>query len=219
MDILLQLFRDPSSFPIWGIAGSLLVVSGCVVPSLKYKGRHGQRYSPLNHFISELGERNVSAFSGVFNVSLVFAGLFFVLFMNQFGFYLNTVPARIASITGVFSALSCTMVGVFPMDTMKKHDDAAMCFFYGGLATILLFGISSMTDPQRRLSLTFIFFAVAVALAFAAFLLLPVLMPRPDKKLDFFGADRPKIWPLPMVEWLAMLGVVGWIAAVSLYFL
>lgn len=219
MEQFLQLFTDPASFPIWGIAGSILVLSGCIIPSLRYKGRQGQRFSPLNHFISELGERNVSGYARVFNLSLVVAGLLFVMYMIQFGFFLGTTPALTAAGIGVFSALSCIMVGVFPMDTKKKHDDAAMCFFYGGLATILLFGLSSLLDVQHRLPMVFILFAVLVALAFAAFILLPALTPKSGVKLDRFGIDRPRIWPLPLVEWLAMVGVVGWIAAVSLYFI
>jgi hypothetical membrane protein len=219
MDKFLQLFTDPVSFPIWGIAGTILVIAGCIIPSLKYKGRQKQRFSPLNHFISELGERKVSAYARVFNLSLVAAGLLFVMYMIQFGFFLGTVPAVTAAATGVFSALACSMVGVFPMDTRRKHDDAAMCFFNGGLVTILLFGLSSLLDDQRRLPLIFILFAVLVALAFAAFILLPASIPKSDKKLDLFGTDRPKVWPRTIVEWLAMLGVVGWIAAVSLYFI
>ena len=219
MDVLLRLFSDNASFPKWGIAGSILILAGCIIPSLGYKGRQGQRYSPLNHFISELGERNVSVYARVFNLSLVAAGMLFVMYMVQFGSFLGATPALTAAAIGVFSALSCIMVGVFPMDTKKKHDDAAMCFFYGGLATILLFGLSSLLDVRRRLPLVFILFAVLVALAFAAFILLPLLTPKSDVKLDRLGADRPGIWPLPLVEWLAMVGVVGWIAAVSIYFI
>jgi hypothetical protein len=219
MDKFLQLFTDPVSFPVWGIAGTILVIAGCIIPSLKYKGRQSQRFSPLNHFISELGERNVSEYARVFNLSLVAAGLLFVMYMIQFGFFLGTIPAVTAAAAGVFSSLACCMVGAFPMDTMKKHDDAAKCFFYGGLVTILLFGLSSLLDPRHRLPLIFILFAVIVALAFAAFILLPALIPKSEVRKDFFGADRPGIWPLPIVEWLAMVGVIGWIAAVSLYFI
>ncbi len=219
MDIFLQLFTDPASFPVWGISGTILLLAGCIIPSLGYKGRLGQRFSPLNHFISELGERNVSTYARVFNLSLVAAGLVFAMYMIQFGFFLGTVPALAAAAVGVFTALSCIMVGVFPMDTMKKHDDAAMCFFYGGLATILLFGLTSLLDARHRLPMVFILFAVLVALAFMAFILIPVLRPKTSVKLDLFGADRPGIWAMPLVEWLAMIGVVGWIAAVSLYFI
>jgi hypothetical membrane protein len=77
MDKFLQLFTDPASFPAWGIAGTIL--AGCIIPSLRYKGRQGQRFSPLNHFISELGERNVSTYARVFNLSLVAAGIFLCL--------------------------------------------------------------------------------------------------------------------------------------------
>jgi hypothetical membrane protein len=219
MDRIFRLFTDSAAFPLWGLAGSMLVLAGCVIPALRYKGKLGQRYSLLNHFISELGERPVSTFAGVFNAALVAAGLCYVLFMVQFGAFLGTLPAGIAGTAGVFSALACCMVGVFPMDTLKKHDDAAKCFFYGGLATILLFGLASLLDSGRRLPLVFVLFAVAVALAFAAFLLIPVLTPRREGKYDYFGADRPRVWLMPVFEWLAMLGVVGWVAAVSMYFI
>ncbi len=53
-------FSDPLTFKIAGMAGVLTVLLGSLVAVFFYRGKDGERYSPLNHFISELGEEGVS---------------------------------------------------------------------------------------------------------------------------------------------------------------
>ena len=52
-----------------------------VVTALAYTGSKGQPYSPLNHWVSELGEVGVSELASVFNVGLIIGGLCFAVFM------------------------------------------------------------------------------------------------------------------------------------------
>ncbi len=68
-------FSDPLTFKIAGLAGVLAVLLGSLVAGIFYRGKDGERYSPLNHFISELGEEGVSAKAGWFNLSLIVSGL------------------------------------------------------------------------------------------------------------------------------------------------
>ncbi len=58
----------------WGFAATGVLVVGALIPALSYRGKAGEPYSFLNHFISELGERGVSALAPVFNASLVLGG-------------------------------------------------------------------------------------------------------------------------------------------------
>jgi hypothetical membrane protein len=218
LDFLTELISGPLSFPAWGIAGSILVTIGCVIPSLPYRGRAKERYSPLNHFISELGELNVSVLAPLFNACLVVSGVLFAVFMVGFGRYLGTFAAVLAAAAGVYTSLACSMVGLFPMNRMSWHMISAMSFFYGGLATIILFGTASVLDPRELLPPAFAVFAALVVLAFAAFLLLPQLGGK-NFSLDPAVSTRPRLWMHPLLEWLAMLGITGWILSVSLFIL
>jgi len=44
-----------SSYPALGLAGSLVILTGALVPALFYRGKEGEHYSVTRHFISELG--------------------------------------------------------------------------------------------------------------------------------------------------------------------
>lgn len=217
MDFLTGLFSGPIMFPAWGIAGSSVVLAGCIITALPYRGRAREKFSPLNHYISELGELNVSARARLFNVCLVVSGMFFAFFMIGFGMRYSTTTAGFAAVAGVYSSLACSAVGVFPMNNMSRHMISAMSFFYGGLATIFLFGTAAVMDGYRLLPPAFTVLAVAVSIAFVAFFLLPRLGGRVFS-LDPSVSTRPRVWMLPLLEWLVMLGMNVWILSVSIFF-
>lgn len=214
----MELVTGPLPFPVWGIAGCIVVMLGCIIPSLPYRGRAKERFSPLNHFISELGELQVSGLAYLFNACLVVSGIFFTVFMVGFGRYFGTFAAILAAAAGVYSSLACSMVGLFPMNKMAWHMTSAISFFYGGLITIILFGFAAVLDPRKLLPPTFVVFAVLVMLTFLAFLLLHRLGGK-TFSLDPSVSARPKVWMLPLFEWLVMLGITGWILSVSLFFI
>ena len=58
--MILTLLKTPLTFQRLASAGVLFAVIGALIPALVYRGKQGQPYSPLNHFISELGEVGVS---------------------------------------------------------------------------------------------------------------------------------------------------------------
>ena len=206
-------------FSLWGLSGTAVVLLGCIIPSFVYRGRSNKRFSPLNHYISELGERQVSRFATVFNISLVIAGIFFTFFMVEFGKYFGTFMAFVAAAAGVYSSLSCSLVGFFPMNNINMHMLTSMSFFYGGLVTIVLFGITASLDGEGKLPGAFIIFAAFVALVFSAFLLLPRIVGKKGYMLDPGGKERPSVWLMPIMEWLVLLGILGWITAISLFFI
>ncbi len=57
-----------------GLFASAIIVITSVVTAFNYKGKKGESYSPLNHFVSELGEVGVAAYAAVFNTGLIFSG-------------------------------------------------------------------------------------------------------------------------------------------------
>ncbi|MFX1265657.1 MAG: hypothetical protein ACFFH0_09785, partial [Promethearchaeota archaeon] len=54
---------DERHFPLWGIVGSLVGLVFILGAQIPYSGRHGEPFSMLNHFVSELGEIGVSEFA------------------------------------------------------------------------------------------------------------------------------------------------------------
>lgn len=158
----------------------------------------------------------VSVLARLLNVCLFLSGIFFTFFMVGFGRYFGTFPAVLAAAAGVYSSLACYAVGLFPMNRMSWHMVSAMSFFYGGLLTIVLFAVTAAFDPQKRLPNVFIVFAIVETLVFAAFLLLPRLGGKVFS-LDPSVSERPKLWMLPILEWLVMVGIAGWILSVSFF--
>lgn len=217
MSDYIHMVMQPELFAIWGLSGTIIVLVGCLVPAICYRGKIGQRYSPLNHFISELGDRNISFLASIFNSSLILAGILYSMFMIQLARHLGTIGAFIAGAAGVIASFGCCMVGAFPMDTIKKHDHCAAVFFTGGLITVFLFGIISLLDRKNGLPKEFVLYAFIVALLFIVYILMPRKTTIDITASKVLDKDRPVVWVLPLVEWISMLGIIGWITAVSLW--
>jgi hypothetical membrane protein len=64
-----------------GLIGASVLTLGSVITGFAYHGTEDERYSPFNHWVSELGELDVSRLAPLFNASLVIGGLLFAVFM------------------------------------------------------------------------------------------------------------------------------------------
>jgi len=58
-----EFITSSTFFQLFSLIGSTIAVLGAVITGLAYHGRQGERYSILNHYISELGETGVSRFA------------------------------------------------------------------------------------------------------------------------------------------------------------
>ena len=87
--------------------------------ALRYRGKAGERFSLLNHFISELGEVGVSRGAWAFNGGLALTGLLLLPFVVHLGIVLGGVLGW----GGAFFAAAATggvaAVGIFPMNNRK----------------------------------------------------------------------------------------------------
>jgi hypothetical membrane protein len=70
---------------IFGMTGMGVIVLAIIYSVLQYRGKRGERFSLLNHFISELGETGVSKGARVFNVGLTVGGLVSMPFIIGLG--------------------------------------------------------------------------------------------------------------------------------------
>ncbi|OPX24433.1 MAG: hypothetical protein B1H05_05135, partial [Candidatus Cloacimonas sp. 4484_140] len=190
---------------------------GSVITALLYHGTQEEGYSPFNHFISELGQRGVSEYAGVFNIGLIIGGLLCALFMIGLGLYIKKFYSYIASAVGVVSCIFCGLVGVFPMNNMSIHVPVALTFFRSGLLVVLLFTLIFIFDKQRKISKWMIIPGGITVLAFAAFLFIPKMLGYATGTSLSVPEVRPAFWLNQFLEWLVFLTVICWVLSLSVY--
>ena len=203
-----------------GIGGVVVILLGALITSLAYEGREGQAYRFVNHFVSELGEVSVSRLAWVFNGGLILGGVGIILFMIGLARLMPSWFRYIFGIVGLTTGISGTLVGVFPMNQLQPHIQVAMQFFNMGLLAMTLFSLYVLFARQRTFPRWFVMPGILATASFAAFLYFPT----PD---DISGGmpttqaliitNRPDVWWLAIMEWSAVLAVLGWVLLVSLY--
>ncbi len=207
------------SFKIFSIAGGFIAVVGSLITALVYQGREAEAYSPLNHFISELGEVGVSRSAWVFNFSLILSGLSLLPASISLGLMLTGLISKIAMVAGVVCALSLSLVGVFPMNKMKPHGYAALMYFRAGLAMVILFSLAVALQPesQRVLSRWYALAGLPAIMAFSTLLRLLKDTPKhKDDPLSTGDVKRPRVWRLAVVEWLIFFTILLWFILISI---
>lgn len=110
------------------------------------------------------------------------------------------------------------MVGILPMNNLKRHIPAALSFFYTGLASILFFSALILFDRDAGLPEWLLLPSLVTAASFAAFLYLPrALDPKRQWTLDPSKITRPKYWLITILEWAIFLSLMIWVLAASLF--
>ena len=197
-----------------GLIGVSIISLGSIATAVAYVGNNGQRFSPLNHWVSELGEVGVSELSSVFNVSLLLGGIEFVIFMIGLAATRKGLFALIYGLIGVVAGLGAIFVGVFPMNNLDLHGIAALTFFMLGWIVVALASIDFVRRPDQRFPR---WLAVIGALTVVFFLgFLTVLLPLIASG-DGLAAPqvRPDIWIVPILEWAVLIGILAWVFATS----
>ena len=196
------------------MAGLISSLTGSLIAAGAYIGKDNERYSVLNHFISELGEVGVSQRAWAFNLGLLLAGVCLLPGSISLGLILPGTLAKIAMIFGVICAISLSFVGLFPMNKEKAHGRAAMTYFRTGLLMVILFSLAIAFQPadERVISPWFSLFGLLPIGAFSAFLVLIGRAVR-ESGADPLAADsesRPRVMVLAVVEWLIFISETAW---------
>ena len=124
-----------------GLIGSPSILLGSVITALLYTGSKGEAYSPLNHWVSELGQVSVSRAAMIFNISLLIGGVCFAIFMSGVASRLQDWYSRMFRVVGVVAGFVGILVGVFSMDNLAPHALSACSLF---IAVLLLVGSFSV---------------------------------------------------------------------------
>jgi len=212
-----------NSTHFFGFSGTGLIILAVLFPILLYRGKRGERFSMLNHFISELGEVGVSRAAGVFNAGMVLAGLVMLPYVVGLGLAFGSLLGWLGSIAGIIAVLGVAAVGVFPINYIKLHAIAAVTYFRAGLVMVFFFGLAIFFQPAGKA----IFpqaanlLSLVAFLAYGAFLTLPLFRKKKQKPDDILDPqqelERPRIWALPTLEWLVFFSTIAWLFGMTFF--
>lgn len=199
-----------------GTVGVAVLIGTSLLTAAVYTGRAGEAYSPLNHYISELGELGVSRLAWLFDGGLVVSGTCLVVVMlglaGRLSGWVRWIVGPVGSVAGVAGAL----VGIFPMNDVGPHGFAALTFFTAawlavGSFTLWLI-VHGVPWPYPR---ALVAAGVATVVSYVAFLLSYRIARTPGVDPLAVPSTRPAIWAGPILEWLTLAGIVAWVALLA----
>ena len=198
------------------IAGVLIMTAGWILAIAGYNQSHPAAYSPLNHFVSELGWVRASAGAWLFNRSLSVGVLLFIPLIWAVGRHLGTRLGRAAAAVGIATALSGSAVGFLPLDRLAPHLMAACCYFWGLLFMGLLFTLAFRFSARRARAKWPMLASLAVFLLCTLFLAYPKdSVVHAIRNTRTF--QRPPVWHLAVMEWSVVLATNLWVLTTAAY--
>jgi len=217
---IIKLPASINGFYIFSIIGASAAVLGAVIAGIAFRGKEGESFSPLNHFISELGEVGVSRSAWAFNLGLMVSGISLILGSISLGMVLPGILAKIGMVAGIISSIGLFFVGVFPLNKMKPHRTAAITYFRGGLMMVIFFTLAISFQPAGAgvLPRAYSLAGLPAILSFAGFLLLTrkvINQEQTENPLSTEDVDRPRIWSLAIVEWFIFITIVFWFVSIA----
>lgn len=204
-------------FRSFGMTGMGVIVLAIIYSVLLYRGKWGERFSLLNHFISELGEMGVSKGARVFNIGLTVGGLASLPFVASLGIGFGSILGWLGTAAGIVATLGVAAVGIFPMNNLTAHTMSAKTYFRAGLAMVFFFGLAilfqsagRMIVPPRANLLSLLAF-----LAYGSFLSLPRRKRSGQQSVNPLDPEqvheRPRVWVFPILEWVVFFATVAWL--------
>jgi hypothetical membrane protein len=208
---------------IFGYSGTGLIVLAVLFPLFLYRGKHGERYSLLNHFISELGEVGVSRAAWIFNTGLLLAGMLLLPYTVGLGIAFGSLLGWLGTAAGLIAVLGVAAVGVFPMNNIQSHTTAATTYFRAGLVMVFFFGLAIFFQPAGKTVIpqTANILSLLTFLAYGAFLAFPLAMKKEQTATDILDPqqepERPRIDALPTLEWLVFFSTIAWLFGMTFF--
>jgi hypothetical membrane protein len=199
-----------------GLLSVAAILLGQIATAVAYAGPAGEAYSPLNHFISELGQTSQSRLAVVFNAGIVIGGLGMGVFLLVLARHLSGRFRPVLMAAGAVAGVSGVLVGFLPMDTHAVHRFVSGVFFMSAWIVVGIFSVwlaqHAGTFPRRLLAPG----AASVAI-FWAFLAVYSTYHPTDHNAPILV--RPTVWTVPLLEWAALLSLLFWFACLSLVLL
>ena len=141
-----------------------------------------------------------------------------MIFVLGLGLYIHTKLGYVASAFGIFSCISCSLVGVFPMNNLSIHTAVSYSFFYSGLVAIALFNLVIIFDKQNKLSKWLLIPGIITVASFASFFIIPYITSSTHvQTLNPHRFVRPYIRLKTILEWSVFFTVISWFVLMSIY--
>jgi hypothetical membrane protein len=219
----LDVFFAKYRFEYFGIVGCAVVAICTLVTALGFTGWHGEPYSLVNHYISELGSIE-SQWAWVFNVGLIAGVPFIFVFMLGTRAALQSRLAGIGRVIGSVASIGGFFVGIFPgnLATLPEHLAVAIMFFVGGGLAVLLLSVEILRQDKSTSARCISSFGLVVAGIFITFLGVAAANGGTDLEgniITFVANARPAFYLSAFLEWLILIGILGWVFLVSATFL
>lgn len=216
---LFSILISPDFFRGFSLAGTLFAVTGSLIAAIFYRGKNGEPYSIFNHFISELGEKDVSRAAWSFNVGLVLSGVCLLPACISLGLLIPGAWAKIGMAFGIVSAVSLALVGVFPMNNITPHTRAAITYFRAGLGMVIFFTLAILLQAEIPLVLPRVYSLAGMPaiISFSTFLIYSsVAFKKQDEINEGEEKPRPRFWGIAVSEWSIFLTTVPFFLLLAL---
>jgi hypothetical membrane protein len=199
-----------------GLASIAAILVGEIATAIVYAGPAGEAYSPLNHFISELGQTSQSRLAPVFNAGIVIGGLGMGAFLLALAGHLTGRFRGGLMAAGSIAGISGVLVGFLPMDTHAVHRFVSAVFFCTGWIVVAIFSVWLARHRSGFPRLLLVPGTISVAI-FWAFLTVYSTYHPLDQDAPIL--ERPAVWTVPLLEWAALLSLLLWFGCLSLLML
>jgi hypothetical membrane protein len=190
-----------------------VLLVGALITALLYVGSAGEGYSPLNHFISELGQNGQSRLAPLFNAGVVIGGLGLGLVVMVLSQHVSGRYRHALVLAGAVAGASGGMVGIFPMDTHAVHRLISGIFFCTGWIVVAVFSTWLWRQPRHRFARWLVLPGTISIAASLAFLVVYSTYNPPDRDAQIVA--RSPVWSVPLLEWASLLGLLTWLICVS----
>ncbi|HTX91077.1 MAG TPA: DUF998 domain-containing protein [Anaerolineales bacterium] len=205
--------------------GTGLTILGCIASAVPYRGKRGERYSLLNHFISELGEVGVSRFAWTFNLGMILGGICLLPYIVGLGLKFGSLLGWLGTAAGIVAAVAVACVGFFPMSNIDPHIKAAVTYFRAGLVMVFFFGLAILFQPagHRFVPQAANLLSLVAFVIYATFLIMmtpkkPTGEKNEENSLDpAEKPERPRVWLFPMVEWAVFFATILWLFGMAFF--
>jgi hypothetical membrane protein len=196
--------------PLAGMAGAAAIGAGSLVAEIAYRGAQGEAYSPLSHYLSELGEVGVSSLALVFNVGLIAGGLCFSTFILGLARTRGGAAGLAFGATGVVAGLAGALVGLFPVNDIDRHTLSTYAFFNLGWATLAIASADFVLRPDRRFPESLAVLGGVSVATFLAFIATYVASAAGSGQGLQGPIARPAFSLATTLEWAAIASILVW---------
>ncbi|MEO8609358.1 MAG: DUF998 domain-containing protein [Chloroflexota bacterium] len=196
-----------------GFIGSVTILVGSTITALVYTGSKGEVYSPLNHWVSELGQASVSQAAIVFNASLIIGAICFVIFTAGVAEHLQGWFRDLFRWIGVLAGAAGILVGVFSIDNLTPHALAACSLF---LTILLLVSSFSLYVLLSRPTLFPLWLVIPGGLTI--FGIIGCMMSVGSFSVEALAPPKNRVpfWNVSIFEWIAICSLLAWVFLVAL---